>query len=87
MAVGLTLLLLYYNYLFCLEGCDFKLYGGFYYRAVLFTVIKVVPAILELSRGYNNVLINIYIRLGRWCSCLYSGVLVGYLVVVDFNNL
>jgi len=86
-AVSLTLLSLYYNYLFRLGGCDFRLCGGSYYRAVLSVVIKAVPTVLKLNKGYNNVPVNIYIGLGRWCFYLYSRVLVSYLVIIDFNNL
>jgi len=86
-AVSLTLLLLYYSYLFRLGSCDFGLCKGYYYRAVLFTVIKAVFTILKLSGGYNNVLINIYVRLSKWYFYLYSKVLISRLIVIDFNNL
>jgi len=65
MAVNLILFLLYYNYLFHLRGCDFRLYKGSYYKAVLSMVIRVVPTVLKLNKRYNNILINIYIRLSK----------------------
>ena len=65
MVISLTLLLLYYSYLFRLGGCDFKLYKSSYYKAVLSTVIKVVFTVLKLNKRYNNIPINIYIRLGK----------------------
>jgi len=87
MAVNLTLLSLHYNYLFHLKGYNFKLYKGFYYRAILSVIIKAVPTVLKLNKRYNNILINIHVKLSKQRFYLYNKVLISHLIVINFNNL
>jgi len=54
---------------------------------MLSVVIKVVPTVLKLNKGYNNVLINIHAGLGGRRFYLYSKVLISYLMVINLNNL